>query len=488
MSSSSPVGELSPPSEGEGAATRLRGNLGVFHLLFTVMAFNAPLVVVIGFIPVIVADGNRVGAPTIYLVVGAILGLFAVGFTTMSRHLPNPGGFYSYITAGLGKAVGLGSSFIALVCYYFALIGTYPFGGVVLNSLVHDTYHGPAIPWWIWAVLLFAVVSVLGYFRIDLSAKVLSIFLICELAIVAIYDLCVTVKGGAHGLGGASFAPQAIFSGSFGLALMFGFGMFGGFEATAIFRDEVRDPKRTIPRATYAVIAVVTVLYTLTTWLFINGYGADKVVAAATADATGSMKASIELYAGHLAADAATVLVNTSTFAVLLSAHNITARYVYNLSADRILPGWLSGVHVQHGSPHRASIATSAAVFVGLVPFVLIGSDPEQLYAVLVGVFSYTLIVLLFVTGIAIPIYLWRLREPGVTLWNRLIAPALAIVGLGVALFLSTQNFALLIDGSQSLANAMFGLVYGVFVVGVVMAWIYRKKRPDVYARIGRQE
>jgi hypothetical protein len=43
------------------------------------------------------------------------------------------------------------------------------------------------------------------------------------------------------------------------------------------------------------------------------------------------------------------------------------------------------------------------------------------------------------------------------------------------------------IGGSQSMADLLLGLIYGVFILGVTMALIYRKKRPEVYARIGRQ-
>ncbi|WP_194912832.1 amino acid permease [Catenulispora rubra] len=144
----------------------------------------------------------------------------------------------------------------------------------------------------------------------------------------------------------------------------------------------------------------------------------------------------------------------------------VLSRYMYNLSADRILHRRLSKVHTRHGSPHRASIVAIVLVVVGLVPFVLIDSDPHQVYTVLVGVYAYTFVALLYIMCIAVPVYLHKHREAGVTLWKRLIAPALALIGLGVALLLSTQNFGLLIGGSQTMANAMFALVYGLFVVG----------------------
>ncbi|MFF1831488.1 APC family permease [Paenarthrobacter sp. NPDC058040] len=488
MSSTNSTDEAVTPLADQVPPQHLRGNMGVLQLFFTVMAFNAPLVVVIGFIPVMIAYGNGIGTPAIFIVCGAIVLLFATGFTAMARHLPNPGGFYAYITAGLGKPVGLGSSFVALACYYFSLLSSYALGGMNANFIIHQTLGGPDVPWWVWSIALFVIVSTLGYLRIDLSAKVLSVFLIAELAIVVIYDLAVGIQGGASGFSLESFMPQAIMSGSIGLALMFGVGMFGGFEATAIFRDEVKDPRRTVPRATFLVICTVAVLYGLTAWVIIASYGTGEVVAAATADPAGSVQASIGLYAGHIIMDIAIVLMNTSTFAVLLSAHNITARYVFNLSADRILHHSLSRPHPRYGSPHRASVFTSIAAVVGLVPFVIAGAPVETLYAVFGGGFSYTLVALLFLTALAIPFYMKRNRVSGVSNFTAVLAPGLAVIGFGIALVLSTQNFALLIGGSEPLAGLLFTIIYALFALGVVMAVAFRKRRPDVYARIGRQE
>ncbi|MEV0477600.1 APC family permease [Streptomyces prunicolor] len=487
MSSVSAANEPKTPTASAPQESQLRGNLGTAHLLFTVLAFNAPLAVVVGFLPVVIGYGNGLGAPMAFVAAGAIIALFAAGFTTMARHLPNPGGFYAYITAGLGRVVGLGSSFVALLCYYFMVIGSYAYGGLVLESLVHDTYHGPDIKWWVWVLLLAAIVGMLGYLKLDLSAKILSALLVCEIVVVLVYDACVVFQGGASGLGTSSFTPHNIFSGSVGIALLYGITCFGGFEATTIFRDEVRNPDRTIPRATYLVIGLVTVLYAGGAWVMIQAVGADKVVAATATDPTGSFISSLQTYSGRVTVDLVTVLLNTSIFAALLSAHNITSRYMYNLSADRILHRSLSRVHRRHGSPHRASLTMTALSLLGLAPFVALGTDPSKLYAVLVGIFGYALIVLLLVTGVAVPVYLRRNRVAGANPWNSVIAPALALVGLAVSVVLATQNFNLLISGSQTLANTMFAVVYGTFAAGVVMALVYRRTKPEVYARIGRQ-
>src|SRR5262249_40174529 len=97
-----------PPAE---SAQRLSGHMGVFDIVFTVLAFNAPLSVFVGFITVIIGFGNGLGAPVTFLAAGGLMALFAVGFAAMGRRLPNPGAFYAYITAGLGRPLGLGSAF-----------------------------------------------------------------------------------------------------------------------------------------------------------------------------------------------------------------------------------------------------------------------------------------------------------------------------------------------------------------------------------------
>ena len=54
--------------------------LGVAALLFFVLSAQAPLTGIAGAGPIAIALGNGIGAPGAYLVAGAIVGLFAVGY------------------------------------------------------------------------------------------------------------------------------------------------------------------------------------------------------------------------------------------------------------------------------------------------------------------------------------------------------------------------------------------------------------------------
>lgn len=99
----------------------LKGNMGTAGLLFTVLAFTAPLVVVFGFVSFNISFG--IAVPVAFLCVTGLIALFAVGFTAMTRIIPRPGAFYTCIAEGLGRPVGLGGSFLALVAYGLGTAG-----------------------------------------------------------------------------------------------------------------------------------------------------------------------------------------------------------------------------------------------------------------------------------------------------------------------------------------------------------------------------
>ncbi|MGW5715273.1 APC family permease [Amycolatopsis sp. NPDC003865] len=465
---------------------RLRGNLGPLELFFSILGYNAPLVVVVGVLPVMLIAGNGIGTPMVFVISGVILAAFANGFIRMSKALPRPGAFYSLITEGLGRAVGLGSGFLMLVAYFVVAFGTIVFGGIVLGSLVTDTLHGPHAPWYVWGAVFWAITAVLGYLRISVSAKLTTILLFCELIVIAVYDFAVAGHGGASGISAAPLSPSHLFDGSFGVGLLLAMSMFGGFEVAVLFRDEVRKPDRTIPRATYGVIVAAGLIYALTSWLFINSLGVDHAMAIVTGDPEGSMHSSMQTFGGLFVADAARVLVNTSSFAVLLCAHNYAARYAFNLSADGILPSALSGIHKKHGSPHIASMVVTVASALVMVPVVLLNVEPYEFYAASLGVAALAGMIVFFTSSVAVTRYLRR-NGTGERALNRTVLPVVATAGLGITLVLGVLNFPVLTGGSALVSNLLMALVALIFALGVAIAIRYRRTRPEVYQRIGRQ-
>lgn len=83
----------------------LQGNMGVPQLVMSVLAFSGPLCVAAAFITAVLMDAGS-AAPWVYIMCFVILLFFSVGFAKMGTVMARPGGFYSYITDGLGKRWG----------------------------------------------------------------------------------------------------------------------------------------------------------------------------------------------------------------------------------------------------------------------------------------------------------------------------------------------------------------------------------------------
>ena len=258
-------------------ARQLRGNLGVASIVFLVVAAAAPLGVIGGVVPLGLASGNGAGFPATFIISTVILLFFAVGFTAMTPYVDEAGAFFSYVRKSLGLPTGIGIAFVAIVSYVALEAGVYGLLGPA-GAAVVDLFGGPALPWWLFAAVAFAVTTFLGYRNIELSSKVLGVLLSAEIAIVVILDLVIVARGGDHGLSTGIVNPSAIQSGSLGIGLLFAIISYVGFEATAIFRDEARTPERTIPRATYVALILIGVFYAVTSWALISGWGDDEAV------------------------------------------------------------------------------------------------------------------------------------------------------------------------------------------------------------------
>jgi len=132
------------------APDRLRGSLGVGSIVFMVVAAAAPLTVIAGTVPIGISLGDGAGYPAMYIICSIVLGLFAIGFTNMSRHVPSAGGFYAYIGRGLGRSAGLSAAFLALLSYIAVLVAVYGYIGAAINDLI-SAHSSMSLPWWTWS-------------------------------------------------------------------------------------------------------------------------------------------------------------------------------------------------------------------------------------------------------------------------------------------------------------------------------------------------
>lgn len=454
----------------------LTGSLGVPQIVFMVVAMAAPLTVVAGLVPLMFAFGNGVGVPLDFVLMGLVLMLFTVGFSAMTPEVADAGAFYSYVQKGLGKVAGFGAAALAITTYVVLLVAVSAYlGEATRNVLI--TLVGVSLPWWGLSAACLLAIGFLGYRNIEMSARVLGVFLIAELLIVAIVDLAILARGGERGLSADSFTWDGFSQGAVGIGFMFAIFGFIGFEATAVFRSEAKRPEVTIPRATYAAVLSIAGVYAFSSWALIMGAGSDKVAALAASDPGGFTPNLATAYVSSVAHDAMQVLLATSFFACVLTAHNVVSRYLFTLARQEALPAMLGRAHPVHRSPHRASLIASGIVAVILATMALFRLDPVvEIYGWLGGAGTLGLIMLLTLTSFAIVAHFWR-SPRRVSFWRGTLAPGLAFLGLVLVLVLVIRNFELLI-GTAWISYLLISLMVLALVGGLVWGVSARSRRP----------
>ncbi|MEU8762959.1 APC family permease [Streptomyces sp. NPDC048659] len=471
------------PDEPPGLRT---GTLSTADISFFVVSAAAPLTVMAGVAPIALGLGG-IGAPAGYLLAGITLAVFAVGFTTMSRHVRGGGAFYAYIARGLGKPVGIAAALIAMVGYNGMEIGVYG----LLGSATADTTHalwGVDTPWLPIALAGLLVIWYGGYRSIDFGAKVLGVLLVAETGILVLLAGGVLLDGGATGeLSLGSFAPGNVLVPGTAAVLAFAFSAFTGFESTVIYRREARDPDRTIPRATYIAVAFLGLFYAFVVWTVIQAFGEDRVVAAAAQDPGGLFFAAITTYVGPWAADLMHVFIVTSIIASLLAFHNAINRYALALAEEGVLPAALGRIHPRHRSPYVAGAVQTALGAVVVLGFAAAGADPYAQLLLWVNTPGMLgLMALMLLAALAVVRHFRRVPHTEGAL-RTLVAPGTAAVLLAVAIYLVASKVQLFTGASATVDTVLVAVVPAVFLLGLLLAHRLRRTRPEIYARFAEE-
>ncbi|MFD7199674.1 MULTISPECIES: APC family permease [unclassified Streptomyces] len=461
------------------------GTLGTADIAFFVVSAAAPLTVMAGVAPFAIALGG-IGAPVGYLLAGLTLAVFAVGFTTMSRHVRSAGAFYAYITRGLGRSVGIGAALLAMVGYNGMEIGVYGLLGTATQDTLHALF-GIDIPWLPVSLAGLVLIWYGGFRSIDFGAKLLGVLLCAETGILVLLAGGVLLKGGAHGLSAASFAPGNVLVPGTAAVLAFAFAAFTGFESTVIYRREARDPGRTVRRATYIAVAFLGLFYAFIVWTVIQAFGDAHVVQAAGSDPAGLFFSAITTFVGGWAADLMHILIVTSVLASLLAFHNAINRYGLALAEEGVLPKVFGTVHAKHRSPYLAGVAQTVLGAAVVLAFWAAGADPYAQLLLWVNTPGMIgLMALQLLAAIAVPFYFRRItHEEGVL--RTVVAPIAATVLLSIAIVLVCTHLDLF-TGASSLVNmVLMAVAPAVFVLGIGLARRLRRTKPDVYERFAAE-
>ncbi|MGZ0716245.1 APC family permease [Pseudomonas palleroniana] len=464
-----------------------RGALGVGFIIFFVISAASPLSVIAGGFPIGIMLGNGAGTPALLLLALLVLLAFSVGYTTMSRHVTNAGGFYAFTSRGLGGLAGGSAAVLAMFAYNILQIALYGmFGGVVAGTM--ESVAGVILPWWSYSLMAMASIAFLGYRKIDLSARVLSLVVIAEYLAILTLDFAILKAGGDGGVNLDSFSSQHVFSGTPSIGLLFCFAAFIGFEATTIYGEEAKDPQRTIPIATYSSVLLIGGFYALSVWSMVVGVGADKIVPMLQAmqDPTTFIYGMSDHFVGPHLTQVIRVLFMVSIYAGLLAFHNAAARYFYAIGRDGLLHSVLGTTHRVHQSPHMGSALQSLIAAVVVLIFAAMDADPIlQLFAWLSNLATLCVILLMAMTSLAICVYFHRHPELKVGLLRGRVLPVLSCLALLCVLVLAVAHFDVLTGASQLLSYSLCAVIPAALLSGLYLAARLRKVSPLRFLALG---
>jgi amino acid transporter len=490
-----------PSTTGRERRALRRDALGLPALIFAIATAAAPMTALLLNMPVIVA-GAGWAAPGAFLVAAAMLAVFSIGYAAMSSRVTSAGGMYAFISHGLGRTAGLGAAAVVTGAYAVltaAVIGAF---GYFTSTTVED-WTGLSIPVW---PLLFGALAVnvlFTWLEVRITARVLGVFFVAELAVLVLFAVVALAQGGEGGLGAAPLNPLelveneaavAVFGAAApGLALFAAFWSWVGFEMAPNYSEETRRRPGTMAAAMLGTLVVLAGVYVLVSYAFVTGYGTGGVAQGVAAQFEGQVASAFfpltDQYAGSWLTYAFQVLIVTSTFACQLAFFNTAARYLFALGREGVLPRALGRTHGRLQTPHVASYVLAAALAVYIGGFLL--DDPSRdaallklaTWSPLLGVFG--LLAVQALCSVAIVVYFRR--HPGGNPWSTLVAPLAGAVLMAFAAYLQLDNrTALAAAEGVPFVEAIPWTVLAVFVAGAGAALWLRVRDATRYRTLGR--
>ena len=414
-----------------------------------------------------------------------MLTIFSVGYVAMSKHITNAGAFYAFITRGLGRPLGLGSASLAIFAYNAIQLGV--IGGFGYYAAEFASKHtGVNIPWWVFSFIAMGASLFLGVRQIHAGARVLAVLLTLETVIILVLNVGILVNSptpiGDYSF--APFAPSAVFAGAIGVALMFAHASFIGFEGTAIYGEEAKDPKRTIPRATYASVIFMGVFYAVTAFLIVNSVGVENISGLTESEGGNLVFAVSDRVLGPIGTEAFQLFVISSLFAAILTFHNNVARYLFSLGRQGLIWSRLGTTHSTRQSPAVACYVQIAMVATVVAVFAILGLDPyTTLFTWWTGVGAAGIILLQTIASIAIFVFFRRTnvdKRP----WNTFIAPLLGVAGLMPFLWYAVTGMDVLLGGGGWLQITFTVMLFASLAIGIIGAYIIKARSPQRYAQL----
>jgi amino acid transporter len=474
--------------------------VGLLGVLFLTVTGSAPISAMLFNVPIAVGFGNGIGTPAGFIFAAVILTIFSVGYATMAGKVTAAGGFYSFISHGLSRELGMGAAFASVVayCVFEASLA----GGFAYFLNLKLAQHGIQVRWFWLALGMVGLIAVLTYFDIRLSARILGLALVAEVIILLIFDAGIFFQSGSV-VSGQALNPVKAFkgfpgggglaAGGAGIGIFFAFWSWVGFEMAPNYAEESKNPKRIVPLSLYISVIGLGIFYTLTSWAAISGYHTvNGAATVAQKDSADFYFIPAKAFLGEWNKDILSYLIITGSFACGMAFHNTAARYFYSLGRERVLPSVLGRTHPRWKSPYVGVLAQSsaAAIIVGLFAIFAGTHNPSsEAYLQLYGLMAVMGVIIILAVQAIVSVAIWnyfRVHHPEEQhWWKTMLAPAISFVAQGVVLALLFKNIDFLGSGFHY-ANYFGWMDLGVFIVGLAGAYYWKRRDRERFDAVGR--
>ncbi len=279
----------------------------------------------------VVAGDAAGGAPLGFLLAGGVALLTASSYARLSVRYPSRGGSVVFVDRVFGVRIATGALNNLLWFGYLVTLALY----AVAFANYAGTFFasGGSPPAWVHHLLITAAIAVptgLNLLSAAIVARTETTIVVLKLAMLAL-----VVGAGMTTVQGARLSPETWPSfPAIAAAGMLVFVAYEGFELIANAGDDIRDPKRNLPRAFYLAVGSVLVVYVAVATVTVGSLSADQIARTADFALAEASKPSLGQFGF--------VLVATSAVLATLSAINATlygtARLSYSIALEGELP------------------------------------------------------------------------------------------------------------------------------------------------------
>ena len=405
---------------------------------------------------------------------GAVTLLTAFAYAELATAIPEAGGGYAYVRRAFPGAVGFTAGWMlwfayTVACSLYALAFAGYFWEFFLKYLPGLSDGAFGLVGEGGAILLVTLLVGVGFIRLnargaEVTGKAENVFTVTKLFVLGIFIV--------YGLRRVAEMPdQAVQNftpffpegmGGVFVAMGLTFIAFEGYDLIATVAEEIKEPEKNIPRATFISLGITMVIYLLIlfvslaavttpdgqpSWRFLGEYGETAIVRAAE----GFMPAfgvAIIVFGGLLA-----------TMSALNATLMASSRVAFSMGRDRLLPVAMATIHLERRTPHIAIMVTGVILLAMALtlPIEALGSAASLIFLLTFAMVNLSVITL-------------RRKAPELRRRYKVpLYPLIPVLGIVLNVFLAVYLFTF-----QPIAWYVTG---GWILAGLILYYAYFEKK-----------